>query len=196
MIDSVVFRLLSDASEIFSFFLSIVPPIIFLVIVQGGRLSWLYQYITIVSYVMWLLYVVVRVYCTWCVRRLAGSAGEQFVQESDPWLCYFCQPHTESVRGLLSPRVDWRDRIIRLFQPPDVPQVDWFFTLHDCLFHSQLKPNFSANLSHHRLFLFPQDWLHGNFVLLLLLRFFFVLNIFLLFFFFIAQCGRLSWLSC
>jgi len=69
------------------------------------------------------LYVAVRVYCSSCVRRLAGNAGEQAVRDADKWNCYFCQPQEPNVCGLLSVRPDWRDRVIHLFRPPDIPQV-------------------------------------------------------------------------
>jgi len=66
---------------------------------------------------------VVRVYCSWCVRRLAGEVGEQAVCDADKWYCFFCQAHEQSKCGLLLTRKDWRDRIVHMFAPAEMPRV-------------------------------------------------------------------------
>lgn len=71
------------------------------------------------------LCIVVRVYCSVCIRRLEGEAAERAVRDADQWMCYFCHPQDQTNGGLLSAREDWRDRVVRLFAPADVPQVSW-----------------------------------------------------------------------
>ena len=72
-----------------------------------------------------------RVYCSSCVRRLAGEEGEQAVRDASPWHCYCCQPRRQTSCGFLSARRDWRDRIISLFAPADTPPVSSWARLYD-----------------------------------------------------------------
>lgn len=65
--------------------------------------------------------IVHRVYCSSCVRRLASVGSERAVRDCVHWKCYMCDP--QQLSGLLTVRHDWRDRVIRLIAPADIPQV-------------------------------------------------------------------------
>ncbi|XP_014670897.1 PREDICTED: uncharacterized protein LOC106811707 isoform X2 [Priapulus caudatus] len=54
-----------------------------------------------------------RVYCLSCIEVLIGDAHAETVRSASPWSCFMCEDVQE---GLLHPRSDWQQRLVKFFQ--------------------------------------------------------------------------------
>src|SRR6218665_727186 len=58
----------------------------------------------------------VRVYCTDCIRRLAGESIVEAVRKTDEWRCFVCATYDPKKHGLLNGKREWRANLESLFQ--------------------------------------------------------------------------------
>lgn len=58
-----------------------------------------------------------RVYCTACLKYLICPEAYDEILMEDPWICFFCKDEPRLLsKSLMKPRLDWKQRITRLFR--------------------------------------------------------------------------------
>ena len=57
------------------------------------------------------------VYCSSCVEIFAGPSNLQTILQSDSWVCFLCTEYKEESHGMLRPKSNWQNNMLRLFQP-------------------------------------------------------------------------------
>ena len=65
-----------------------------------------------------------RSYCIVCLRKYLDYTSIKRIKTTSPWACFMCTPYTLETHGLLRPRTDWQECIIRLFNLKNVEIVN------------------------------------------------------------------------
>lgn len=64
-------------------------------------------------------------YCVGCVTTMVNAEAVQFIQQADPWHCFFCVGDRDDRppgynMGLFEKKADWKDNICRMFNTSSV----------------------------------------------------------------------------
>ncbi|XP_076338328.1 DNA (cytosine-5)-methyltransferase 3B-like isoform X5 [Tachypleus tridentatus] len=58
-----------------------------------------------------------KCYCTGCIDVLISPGTHKKVLAADPWFCFICTEYDPERNGLIQPKLDWQQNVLKLFQP-------------------------------------------------------------------------------